>query len=266
VVLGDYRVEFFPNSYTVPYKSLDLSGELESGEVYVIANPGSFAAIRDRSDLLNSSVTSFDGDDQIALKKLSTGTYVDIFGRIGTDPGSYWGSGTLVTKDRTLVRKSSVTGGVTSNPVSGFPTLATEWVSYPVNSYHHLGSHSLETVVWVPGYEGLSAGLATSYDVDGLSPGETYCYVVRADLGYGSFGNSNEISVTTGIAAPQPTLTRSANALLLSWPAVNGANAYRVEATDGPGGEYSLVTETTALELEIVSDEPRGFFRVTAIH
>ncbi|HQP27250.1 MAG TPA: hypothetical protein PLL58_05415 [Candidatus Syntrophosphaera sp.] len=47
---------------------------------------------------------------------------------------------------------------------------------------------------------------------------------------------------------------------------MNGANAYRVEATDGPGGEYSLVTETTALELEIVSDEPRGFFRVTAIH
>lgn len=266
VDLSDYRVEYFPDSYTVPCQSLDLSGELESGEVYVIANPGSFAAIRDRSDLLNSSVTSFDWDDQIALKKLSTGTYVDIFGRIGTDPGSYWGSGTLVTKDRTLVRKSNVTGGVTSNPVSGFPTLATEWVSYPVNSYHHLGSHFLETVVWVPGYEGLSAGLATSYEVDGLSPGETYCYVVRADLGYGSFGNSNEISVTTSIAAPQPTLTRSANALLLSWPAVNGANAYRVEATDGPGDEYSLVTETTALELEIVSDEPRGFFRVTAIH
>ena len=266
VDLSDYRVEYFPDSYTVPCQSLDLSGELESGEVYVIANPGSFAAIRDRSDLLNSSVTSFDGDDHIALKKLSTGTYVDIFGRIGTDPGSYWGSGTLVTKDRTLVRKSNVTGGVTSNPVSGFPTLATEWVSYPVNSYHHLGSHSLETVVWVPGYEGLSAGLGTSYDVDGLSPGETYCYVVRADLGYGSFGNSNEISVTTGIAAPQPTLTRSANALLLSWPAVNGANTYRVEAADGPGDEYSLVTETTALELEIVSDEPRGFFRVTAIH
>ena len=266
VDLSDYLIEYFPNSYTYAYQTLYLSGILEDGEVYVIAHPNSNVVIRDRSDLQSALVTSFDGDDQIALKKLSTGSYVDIFGRIGTDPGSYWGSGILVTQNRTLVRRSTVTGGVTANPASGFPTLYTEWESHPIDSCGNLGTHSMETNAYVPGFEDLSAGLATSSEVYGLSPGENYHYVVRADLGYGTFGDSNVISVSTGLVSPQPFLVKLTNGLVLSWPAVTGASTYRVEAADEPGGEYTLEAETPSLELEITPDRARRFFRVTAIH
>jgi hypothetical protein len=35
-----------------------------------------------------SSSVNYNGDDAIALRKKSTGAYVDIFGRIGEDPGT----------------------------------------------------------------------------------------------------------------------------------------------------------------------------------
>jgi hypothetical protein len=44
--------------------------------------------------------------------------------------------------DATLRRKNSVTGGVTFNPSSGFPTLAAEWDLYPTDVVSGLGAHS----------------------------------------------------------------------------------------------------------------------------
>lgn len=266
VDLSDYRVEYFSGWSSSPTYTLTLSGILADGETQVIAHPSSFPNILTRANVTSSSVTSFDGNDQLALKKLSTASYVDIIGRIGTDPGFYWGTGTLVTKDRTLVRKSTVTGGVTSNPASGFPTLATEWDSYYLNSYSRLGSHSLATISYLSGYENLSVGTATSCEVTGLAPGETYFYVVRADIGCGNFEASNQISVTTTIDSPVPVLTASETGITLGWPAVNGANLYRVEAADDPFGDYILLTTTPELQLEIEPGQPSQFFRVTAIH
>ena len=266
VDLSNYRVEYFSGGSTAPTSILTLSGILADGETHVIANPSAFPNILTVADVTSSTVTSFDGDDQLALKKLSTASYADILGRIGTDPGSYWGSGTLVTKDRTLVRKSTVTGGVTSNPPSGFPTLATQWDSYYQNSYSRLGSHSLASISYLSGFENLSVGSATNCEVTGLAPGETYFYVVRADIGYGSFEDSNQISVTTTIGSPVPVLTLSETGITLGWPAVTGANLYRVEAADIPNGEYLLLTTTPDLQWEIDPDQPSQFFRVTAIH
>lgn len=266
VNLLDYRVEYYSGGSSSPTYTLNLSGSLPDGEVYVIANPYSFPNVLEQADVTSSSVIGFNGDDTLALKKIITGTHADIFGRIGSDPGTYWGSGTLVTKDRTLRRKSTVTGGVTTNPSSGFPTLATEWDSDYMNSYSGLGSHSLTSIVYVTGYENLSVGTVTSCVVSGLEPGETYHYVVRADIGYGPFEDSNQITVTTPIAAPTPVLTLSETGITLDWPAVYGANLYRVEAADTPYGEYILLTTTPELQLEIDPLQLIQFFRVTAIH
>lgn len=92
---------------------------------------------------------NFNGNDALALEKFITpasatsaaSQIVDVIGRIGENPGTAWVSGTNSTLDRTLVRHPSVTKGVTSNPASGFPTLATEWISYPTDESHFLGSH-----------------------------------------------------------------------------------------------------------------------------
>ena len=95
----------------------------------------------------------FNGDDAITLEK--DGQKVDIFGKIGEDPGGAWrddpsaaftdaNGGDWWTKRQTLVRKPSVKKGVTMNPIVFNPTL--EWDSLPDATYSGLGSHNCDCI------------------------------------------------------------------------------------------------------------------------
>ena len=95
-----------------------------------------------------STAINFNGNDAIALVKISTEAYVDIFGCIGHDPGKAWTKSSsdfsITTMDKTLVRKPSVRGGVAANPKNGFPTLSSEWIAYPIDTADYLGSHTMD--------------------------------------------------------------------------------------------------------------------------
>ncbi|MFO8144544.1 MAG: lamin tail domain-containing protein, partial [Candidatus Syntrophosphaera sp.] len=207
VDLSDYTVELYSNGSSTVGNTLELTGTLANGDVYVIANSSAVAEILNVADI-TSSVTYFNGDDALAILKESTASHVDIFGCIGEDPGSAWISGDHSTVNMTLVRKSSVTGGVTTNPAAGFPTLETEWDAYPQDTFDYLGMHSAQTAEYVTGYENLSVGNVVTHPVTGLAAGTTYYYVVRAANDYDTSGDSNEISVTTtGGVIPEINLT-----------------------------------------------------------
>lgn len=139
VGLSDYRLRLFANGAVTPTQDIVLSGTLSNQGVIVYKN--SSATVYTGTSTVNNAM-AFNGDDAVALFKISTSSYVDIIGRIGEDPGTAWTSGSHTTLDATLVRNASVTGGVTSNPASGFPTLATQWVKYATDNVAHLGSHS----------------------------------------------------------------------------------------------------------------------------
>ena len=145
VDLSDYMVEVYVNGQSVAKYKQELEGVLNSGEVIVLANP---KATIYNGDTFESNALNFNGNDAVALVKISTDDYVDIFGRIGEDPGSGGWLGSLaeyiITKDRTLVRKPSVRGGVTKNPKRGFPTLKFEWIVYPKDTSDYLGSHTMD--------------------------------------------------------------------------------------------------------------------------
>lgn len=92
----------------------------------------------------------FNGNDAVTLEK-PNGVYVDIFGKIGEDPGDAWTMDSTAgytsalgarwwTKNHTLIRLPMVTGGVTSNP-NPFFIVANEWDSLPKNTFDHLGWH-----------------------------------------------------------------------------------------------------------------------------
>jgi len=86
----------------------------------------------------------FNGNDAITLET-SSGDIIDIFGKIGENPGEAWGdeNDTHWTKDQTLVRKASVTGGFLYDPTQPYsfdPTL--EWDSLPQNTFTELGQHT----------------------------------------------------------------------------------------------------------------------------
>ncbi|HPG31773.1 MAG TPA: lamin tail domain-containing protein, partial [bacterium] len=90
-----------------------------------------------------NNAVDFNGDDAVVLYKISTTSPVDIIGCIGEDPGTAWTSGSHTTLDKTLVRKTSVLSGVSTNPGSGFPTLESEWDMYDDGDVSHLGEHNV---------------------------------------------------------------------------------------------------------------------------
>ncbi|MGQ2983169.1 beta strand repeat-containing protein [Flavobacterium sp.] len=227
VNLADYRVRLYSNGSTSASgtsNDVQLSGTIANGAVVVIKNTG--ATIYSGTATVVASV-NFNGNDAVSLYKISSAANVDIFGNIGNDPGSAWTSTSNSTLDKTLVRKASVTGGVTVDPSgTGFPTLESEWTQYAQNDVTHLGSHTFSGVTpsFVPGYENLAVTTGTSQLVTGLAPVTTYYYRVRAVAGNTS-GNSNVITaVTTANTDPELTAT-----------ALPAFGAVCVEGSEGPG-------------------------------
>jgi hypothetical protein len=196
VDLSNYRLRLYSNGASSPSSDIQLSGTLDNNETIVYKN--SSATIYGGAATTNAAV-NFNGDDAVALYKISTSSNVDIFGCIGEDPGSAWTSGSHSTVDKTLVRKATITSGITANPATGFPSLVSEWDVYPQDNVSNLGSHTIggaSTQIYV--IENEDIGDVTSYYIDGLTPETTYFYVVRAYNNCGNTsGDSNEIEVFT---------------------------------------------------------------------
>ncbi len=139
VDLSDYKVSLYANGASTATSTEELEGELTNNKVIIIKNSGATLAMPNGVLIISSNVANFNGDDAIAIIKISTGKYVDIFGKIGQDPGNAWSSGGITTLDQTLVRKTSILSGVTSNPATFNPSL--EWTEYPIDTVSNLGSH-----------------------------------------------------------------------------------------------------------------------------
>lgn len=110
-------------------------------------------------DYLTSFSMSFNGDDALSLDKYDDVAKawkpIDIFGKIGEQPqlasnpsrtigwsdsspynrglGKWW------TIDQTMIRKASVTKGVSANPTLFNPKA--EWILYPTNMFDSLRTH-----------------------------------------------------------------------------------------------------------------------------
>lgn len=142
VNLSDYQIMLFSNGSATPNITNTLSGTLNNLSTIVYQNS---SAVVYTGAATNATAVGFNGDDAVALYKISSGSYVDIIGNIGCDPGSAWTSGSNTTANKTLVRNSGVCGGVTVDPGNSpcdFPTLGTEWTVYNQDDVSHLGSHT----------------------------------------------------------------------------------------------------------------------------
>ncbi|MEZ5022238.1 MAG: lamin tail domain-containing protein [Chitinophagales bacterium] len=135
---NNYNILVYFNGSTSAGSSINLTGTITNGDTYVICNSSAASSFTNQADLTNGGL-GFNGDDAIVLRRNTT--ILDVFGRVGQDPGSQWSVGGNSTQDQTLVRNANITDGNTAN-ASGFPSLGTEWTEYPQN-YSNLGSHSV---------------------------------------------------------------------------------------------------------------------------
>jgi len=210
VDLSDYRFENWYNGLLTP-NFVTLTGTLAHNEVYVLAHTLANATITALADTTNTNV-NFNGNDALVLRKISTDAIIDIFGRMGEDPGTEWtADGGYSTLNKTLVRKPTVIQGVTVNPDLGFPTLGTEWDVYPIDTTDYLGAH-----VFTPGMEIAAApeilpagGIKTSpvnVTMSTTTPSATIYYTIDgsvpsdASLNY-SITGSFSVSTSTVIKA-----------------------------------------------------------------
>ena len=229
--LSDYKLQMYTNGSSTPSNNIQLNGTLEHNACKVYKNS---AANKYNGNAESNSAVNFNGDDAIALYKISTESYVDIFGVIGTDPGTAWTCEQHSTLDKTLRRKSTVREGISTNPID-FTTLCTEWDISNIDDVSNLGQHDMETKsnAPIPGSP-FTVSSGTSLNVTGLSSDTKYCYnvVAKAD-GYLDSDVSNTICTTTSntscaLATPVVTATPTSSAIYLQWSPVDEATSYIV--------------------------------------
>ena len=169
--LTGYSINRYGNGATSGPDIWPLSGNLAPGQAITIGNgqldsvwvstywslpvdPVFYAACDLHGSGIYPTPFYFNGDDAMTLEK--SGNIIDIFGKVGEDPGNAWtddatagytdaNGGTYWTKRQTLVRKSSVKKGVTMNPILFNPTL--EYDSLPDETYGGMGTHSCDCII-----------------------------------------------------------------------------------------------------------------------
>lgn len=136
---GGYAIRQYSNGSATVGLTINLTGTVPSGEVWVLAHSSASATILAQADQ-TSGAGLFNGDDALTLTKGgATATVVDSFGQVGFDPGTEWGSGLNSTADNTLRRSADSCEGDT-NPSDVFdPSVG--WVGFATDTFDGLGAH-----------------------------------------------------------------------------------------------------------------------------
>ncbi|MCK4359276.1 MAG: lamin tail domain-containing protein [Candidatus Cloacimonetes bacterium] len=144
--LSNYQLWQIGNGGNWPEYTVDISGILADGEVFVVCHPSANPAMLAVADLV---VTLYhNGNDAQGLAKDDgTGTFylIDTIGEEGEAPEYGWDvAGVLeATKDHTLVRKASIGNPDTDwNSSAGTNADNSEWIVYDKDTFDYLGSHT----------------------------------------------------------------------------------------------------------------------------
>ncbi len=140
LVAGSYVIQMYFNGAATAATTINLTGTVTNGDVFVLANSSASAAILAQADQTNGS-SWYNGDDAVVLRKGgATGSIIDVIGQVGFDPGTEWGTGLTSTADNTIRRKSSIETGDT-NPSDAFDP-SVQWEGFATDTFTGLGSHT----------------------------------------------------------------------------------------------------------------------------
>lgn len=145
VDLSTYSLVSFLNGAsetTGTVNALKLSGTIEPGKTFVIANQNAGAEILAKADLkTSSSVMNFNGDDTLVLFEnyntaSKSGDINDSIGQVGVDPGTQFGND-VATVDMTLVRTNDKLTADTDIHNAYDPSV--QFIALPKDTFTELG-------------------------------------------------------------------------------------------------------------------------------
>jgi hypothetical protein len=177
-----------------------LSGQVPAGGTWVVASASAGAALLAKANQ-TASTTWFDGNDVVAL--VQGGTAVDVIGKVGEDPGSYWGTGDVTTQDHTLRRKASVTAGDPNGADAFDPAL--QWDGYAQDTFDGLGwvgsSVNQPVALTCPASVETTQGIAASAPVSATDPDGTVTSLAVTSVNPDDPGTIAVVGVTAAGAA-----------------------------------------------------------------
>ena len=217
--LSDYSLQMYSNGNPFITDELQLNGLLEPFDTWVIVNGSTevvgcieewdgeivctyevFPELQEYADQFGIGVPPspmfFDGDDALVLFHGPTMTQVDIFGKIGQDPGEGWtdnaetgyvGIGNVLTTLNTLRRKPNVSQGVQNNP-DEFNALE-EWSVEGNGAFTGLGHHEY---CFVNNIFGCTSSDACNYNFD-ATDSDGSCYFPGDPCDDGDASTSNDM-------------------------------------------------------------------------
>ena len=122
--LSDYHIAIFSNGAITPTYIIELSGNLQAGETFVIVRSTASVELQGYADLV-SEWLRFDGNDVIQLR-YKNNTYIDSIYSIG--------SSIYIMQDEVFIRNEQITGGTRSFTIN-------QWDAYIPSFVEVLGSH-----------------------------------------------------------------------------------------------------------------------------
>jgi predicted extracellular nuclease len=136
---GGYDVQMYFNGSSSAGLTINLTGTVADGDVYVVAHSSAAQPILEQADQTNGAGW-FNGDDAVVLRHGSA--ILDVIGQIGFDPGTEWGTGLTSTADNTLRRKPTVLAGDPDGSDAFDP--AVEWDGFATDAFDGLGQHTVD--------------------------------------------------------------------------------------------------------------------------
>ena len=271
---GSYAVRLYANGTNAPSATINLTGTLANGDVYVVANPSANATILAQADQTSGSL-SFNGNDPVTLAK--GGVDLDVVGTIGVNVTN------LI--DVTKVRLSSVSAGNTTYTPA-------EWTDNAVDTLSYLGSHDFGgggATTSAPAFNALggqnaAVGKASSFTVSATgNPAPTLALRgTTASAGYSFTAGTGQLSYTppeadlgdrtftftasnvAGVATQTVSVTVAANTDLLApvvqaasgiqasqfsanWLAAANATGYRLDVATNSAFRHTMGKRTATL-------------------
>ncbi|MET0937673.1 MAG: lamin tail domain-containing protein [Gaiellaceae bacterium] len=142
---GGYNVQMYFNGAATAGLTINLTGTVTPGDVFVLAHSSADPVILAQADQTNGAGW-FNGNDAVVLRRGTA--FVDVIGQVGFNPGTEWGSGLVSTADNTLRRLGSIDAGDPDGSDAFDPLI--QWNGFANNTFGGLGMHAL-------GNEGVTA-------------------------------------------------------------------------------------------------------------